>query len=136
MRAEEDERFDGGIQETGNSHFPYSRSRALVSSDASFIVNCTRHSLFLKYFLHHTVKEATAPSGTISRAAANLFPGYFALVMATGIVSIASSMLEMRLVAWMLLVINLVAYPCCNTRHHTGLRQRRRKRLSWPKASV
>ena len=28
--------------------------------------------------------------GRVSNAAANLFPGYFALVMATGIISIAS----------------------------------------------
>lgn len=28
--------------------------------------------------------------GAIARAAANLFPGYFALVMATGIISIAA----------------------------------------------
>lgn len=43
-------------------------------------------------------------------AAANLFPGYFALVMATGIISIAAYLLEMRPLAWALLVINLIAY--------------------------
>ena len=32
----------------------------------------------------------------ISQAAANLFPGYFALVMATGIVSIAAKLLGQR----------------------------------------
>jgi tellurite resistance protein TehA-like permease len=46
----------------------------------------------------------------IRQTAANLFPGYFALVMATGIVSIAAYFLEMRPVAWALLVINVVAY--------------------------
>ena len=46
----------------------------------------------------------------ILRAAADLFPGYFALVMATGIISVATYLLEMRAVAWALLVINVVAY--------------------------
>ena len=46
----------------------------------------------------------------IRRAAANLFPGYFALVMATGIVSIASFLLGLTPVAWALLVINVTAY--------------------------
>jgi tellurite resistance protein TehA-like permease len=46
----------------------------------------------------------------ISVAAADLFPGYFALVMATGIVSIAAFQLKMKPVAWALLAINLIAY--------------------------
>jgi tellurite resistance protein TehA-like permease len=46
----------------------------------------------------------------LGQAAANLFPGYFALVMATGIISIAAYLLEMRPVAWTLLVINVAAY--------------------------
>lgn len=41
---------------------------------------------------------------------AGLFPGYFALVMATGIVSIAASQLDMHLVAGVLLWINTAAY--------------------------
>jgi len=41
---------------------------------------------------------------------ANFFPGYFAFVMATGIVSIASSLLGFAALAWPLLYINLVAY--------------------------
>jgi tellurite resistance protein TehA-like permease len=49
-------------------------------------------------------------SGRIAGAAANLFPGYFALVMATGIISIATHLLDMRLLAWAMLAINLVAY--------------------------
>ncbi|HEU0252788.1 MAG TPA: tellurite resistance/C4-dicarboxylate transporter family protein, partial [Pyrinomonadaceae bacterium] len=44
------------------------------------------------------------------QAAADLFPGYFALVMATGIVSIAAQLLEMETVAITLLVVNVIAY--------------------------
>jgi len=40
----------------------------------------------------------------------DLFPGYFALVMATGIVSIASHLLGMAWIAWPLFYINQVAY--------------------------
>lgn len=54
--------------------------------------------------------KATEP-GLIGKAAAGLFPGYFALVMATGIISIAAHLLGMRLAAAALLVVNLVAYP-------------------------
>ena len=43
-------------------------------------------------------------------AAAELFPGYFALVMATGIVSIAAFLLDMPLIAWVLTYINTGAY--------------------------
>jgi tellurite resistance protein TehA-like permease len=46
----------------------------------------------------------------IGNAAANLFPGYFALVMATGIISIAAYLLNMKPIAWALLVVNLIAY--------------------------
>lgn len=53
-----------------------------------------------------TVTENNA----ISRAAADLFPGYFALVMATGIISIACDLLGMRSIAIALLIVNLVAY--------------------------
>jgi len=56
------------------------------------------------------VKEKNSESGRIASAASNLFPGYFALVMATGIISIATHLLEMRWLAWGLLAINLVAY--------------------------
>ena len=41
----------------------------------------------------------------------HLFPGYFALVMATGIVSIAAQLLQMPLVALTLLAVNAIAYP-------------------------
>jgi tellurite resistance protein TehA-like permease len=54
------------------------------------------------------------PSGSarqrLAGAIEHLFPGYFALVMATGIVSIAVNVLEMPRVAWALLVINVTAY--------------------------
>jgi tellurite resistance protein TehA-like permease len=46
----------------------------------------------------------------IMQAVADLFPGYFALVMATGIVSTATFLLGMKWLAWVLLVINLIAY--------------------------
>lgn len=47
---------------------------------------------------------------SLSEQVAGLFPGYFALVMATGIVSIAAFLLEMAIIAWTLLAINLIAY--------------------------
>jgi len=50
------------------------------------------------------------PNNLILRAAANLFPGYFALVMATGIISIAGQVLDMRLIALALLVVNVIAF--------------------------
>jgi tellurite resistance protein TehA-like permease len=43
-------------------------------------------------------------------AIANLFPGYFALVMATGITSIAANLLEMRPIALGLLYLNAIAF--------------------------
>src|SRR5215216_5393934 len=59
-----------------------------------------------------TPKEPQAEGGgALSRAAANLFPGYFALVMATGIISIATFLLGIKPLAWALLVVNLDAYP-------------------------
>lgn len=53
--------------------------------------------------------EERSPS-RFSGAVANLSPAYFALVMATGIVSIASELLEMRWLALSLLGINGLAY--------------------------
>jgi tellurite resistance protein TehA-like permease len=47
---------------------------------------------------------------TIEQGIANLHPGYFALVMATGIVSIAAYLEGMALIAWGLFVINIAAY--------------------------
>ncbi len=54
--------------------------------------------------------EKEKKNGLIGSAAANLFPGYFALVMATGIISIATHLLGMPWLAWGLLGVNLVAY--------------------------
>ena len=47
---------------------------------------------------------------TIDEAVGNLFPGYFALVMATGIVSIAAYALGMETIGYALLAVNGVAY--------------------------
>ena len=49
-------------------------------------------------------------SNPLFRAAADLFPGYFALVMATGIISVACFLLAMKTMALVLLVINIIAY--------------------------
>jgi tellurite resistance protein TehA-like permease len=46
----------------------------------------------------------------VAGAIRDLFPGYFALVMATGIVSIAAHLLEMSWIARALLAINVAAY--------------------------
>jgi tellurite resistance protein TehA-like permease len=46
----------------------------------------------------------------LAREIADLYPGYFALVMATGIVSIAAHFVGPPPVAWTLLGINVVAY--------------------------
>ena len=46
----------------------------------------------------------------LTAAIADLFPGYFALVMATGITSIAANLLEMRPVAIGLLYLNVAAF--------------------------
>ena len=46
----------------------------------------------------------------LARAAADLFPGYFALVMATGIISIACFLLGMKTISLVLLIINVIAY--------------------------
>jgi tellurite resistance protein TehA-like permease len=51
-----------------------------------------------------------AQPNPLSRAAADLFPGYFALVMATGIISIACFLLGMKAISLVLLVINVIAY--------------------------
>jgi tellurite resistance protein TehA-like permease len=54
--------------------------------------------------------SATTRRGAVQEGIQNLFPGYFALVMATGIVSVAASLLELRPIAWALLALNLAAY--------------------------
>jgi tellurite resistance protein TehA-like permease len=51
-----------------------------------------------------------SPRTLFGQAIADLFPGYFALVMATGIVSIAAHLLDLDAVARLLLPINQGAY--------------------------
>jgi tellurite resistance protein TehA-like permease len=50
------------------------------------------------------------PSNSLLRAAADLFPGYFALIMATGIISVAAHLLGMPAIATALLLVNVAAY--------------------------
>lgn len=50
--------------------------------------------------------------GLVRTAAAGLFPGYFAVVMATGATSIALNLLEYRFLALTLLAANILAYGC------------------------
>jgi tellurite resistance protein TehA-like permease len=47
---------------------------------------------------------------SLKRILADLYPGYFALVMATGVVSVASYQLGFYWVAWILFAINIGAY--------------------------
>jgi len=54
--------------------------------------------------------DRLASSDRLKQGIANLFPGYFALVMATGIISIATYLLGLRPIARGLLAVNLVAY--------------------------
>jgi len=54
--------------------------------------------------------KAETPPGRLTTAIADLFPGYFALVMATGIVSIAAFLLGMAPIAYGLLYVNVAAY--------------------------
>lgn len=54
---------------------------------------------------------ASVPQHPILEAAATLFPGYFALVMATGVVSIACHLLGMHGLALVLVTVNWIAYP-------------------------
>ena len=56
------------------------------------------------------MNNSSAESNFVLRAAANLFPGYFALVMATGIISIACYFLELKTLALTLLPINIIAF--------------------------
>lgn len=63
------------------------------------------------------MRSEARPGGFIGRfgrlvldGAESLFPGYFALVMATGVVSIACQLLGLRPVALALIAVNWVAY--------------------------
>lgn len=53
---------------------------------------------------------SAGPRRRLSGAIERLFPGYFALVMATGIVSTAAQLLGMPRIAWTLLAVNVIAY--------------------------
>lgn len=60
----------------------------------------------------HTKNARTdwSPLHIVLRAAESLFPGYFALVMATGVVSIACHLLAIPAVPYLLLGVNWIAY--------------------------
>jgi tellurite resistance protein TehA-like permease len=47
---------------------------------------------------------------SLRRTVADLYPGYFALVMATGVISVASYQLGFHWIGWILFGINLVAF--------------------------
>jgi tellurite resistance protein TehA-like permease len=55
-------------------------------------------------------RAGTALSASLLSAAEGLFPGYFALVMATGVISIAAQLLAIPFVPKALLLINWLAY--------------------------
>lgn len=55
-------------------------------------------------------QRLTALSRLILSGSENLFPGYFALVMATAVVSIACQLMGFRVFAWLLVGVNWVAY--------------------------
>lgn len=57
-----------------------------------------------------TASADRPPAGRLAKAVAGLFPGYFALVMATGIVSIAAHLLGWPRLARALFWVNLPAY--------------------------
>jgi len=60
--------------------------------------------------LERTLTEQQTEKNSVANAAANLPPAYFALVMATGIISISTNLLGMRWLALGLLAINVIAY--------------------------
>lgn len=57
-----------------------------------------------------TAEPETSFAARLRAAIANLFPGYFALVMATGIISIATHLLQFPLIPQFLLVVNVAAF--------------------------
>jgi tellurite resistance protein TehA-like permease len=59
---------------------------------------------------HDQARRSTGWTRKLSSYSEHLFPGYFALVMATGIVSVAAFTLGMPLIARVLLIVNLAAY--------------------------
>ena len=55
-------------------------------------------------------RPAAHLAGALADTARDLYPGSFALVMATGIVSIASHLVGLGAIAWALLALNVVVY--------------------------
>jgi len=66
----------------------------------------------LNYLVEQVRKKGlkTKLKEIILKEASYLYPGYFALVMATGIISIAFYLLEMVSLSWSLFLINRIAY--------------------------
>ena len=66
----------------------------------------------LNYLVEQVRKKGlkTKLKEIILKEASYLYPGYFALVMATGIISIAFYLLEMVSLSWFLFLINRIAY--------------------------
>ncbi len=58
-----------------------------------------------------THTETDSRRGTVAALAAGLSPSYFAMVMATGIVSIACKLARIPLVPEVLLAVNVLTYP-------------------------
>jgi tellurite resistance protein TehA-like permease len=56
------------------------------------------------------VNRTPNETGRLTSAIAELFPGYFALVMATGIVSVAAFLLDFKPIAQALLYVNIFSY--------------------------
>ena len=74
------------------------------------VLNSTVNVVTKQTTTSRQMTSQSQPGNFILRAAADLFPGYFALVMATGIISIAAQLLDMRPIALALLVVNVIAY--------------------------
>jgi tellurite resistance protein TehA-like permease len=73
-------------------------------------VRSTRTLVSCRTSLYHIVEKTNNEKRLLRAAVADLFPGYFALVMATGITSIAANLLGMIWVAVALLYVNIAAF--------------------------
>jgi tellurite resistance protein TehA-like permease len=91
----------------GGNVQPAAARRHLTMSDASRSLRLSSQQD--ERFFMDAARTLTL-SQRISAGVRNLFPGYFALVMATGIVSIAAKLLGMTWIATPLLWLNLGAY--------------------------
>lgn len=56
------------------------------------------------------MEKSGIKNGAIAKAIASMFPGYFALAMATRIVSVAAFHLEMKAISWALLIVNIIVF--------------------------